>query len=74
MRLVHAWASSVFQEEDRKYLASNVLNDDPGYWCSIGEHSSNEEVTLEVELEKVTRVSHLFIKWAFSPLMFAVDI
>ncbi len=74
VKIVRAWASSVFQEEGRKFSAGNVASDDEGYWCSIGGHSAEETVTLEIELEKPSRVQDILVKYAYSPKDYSVQV
>ena len=50
-----------------------MLSESEGYWCSVGDHGEMEEVYLEIDLGKVTRVSEIVIKWSYSALQFGID-
>ncbi len=51
-----------------------MMDEDAGYWCSVGEHEYQEVVYLEVKLKAVRRVSDIIVSWAESPGQFGIDI
>ena len=51
---------------DEKYDGNNILFNDE-FWCSTGNHGIDEEVNLDITLDKERILNSLWIYWAFAP-------
>ena len=51
---------------DEKYDGNNILLKDE-FWCSTGNHGIDEEVNLDITLDKERILNSLWIYWAFAP-------
>lgn len=54
-------------------IISNSLNNNNKFWCSSGAHKANDIIDLIITLETSTRLSSMYVQWAFAPGQFKVS-